>query len=203
MGLSVEQASAYAAQTMFGTVNALQKKYKPTTFGSGATYEKTTYVPKPTYDIKNMSEEEHAQLIDKIKREQEAAERNFLDIVQKTLNGQINAISMSSEEMWHTLASGDFEVDEKTQKQAQQDISEDGYYGVKQVSQRLFDFAMILANNDEEKLRKMQLAMQEGFDKARQTWGRELPKISQKTIEVTNKLFEDYYETLRIENKEE
>ena len=38
---------------------------------------------------------------------------------------------------WHTLASGSFTVDDATRAQAKKDISEDGYWGVKQTSQRL------------------------------------------------------------------
>lgn len=38
------------------------------------------------------------------------------------------------------LASGNFTVDAATKAQAQADIAEDGYWGVSQTSQRLFDF---------------------------------------------------------------
>lgn len=46
---------------------------------------------------------------------------------------------------------GDFTVDAATKAQAQKDISEDGYYGVKQTSERLFDFASALAGDDVER----------------------------------------------------
>ncbi len=39
----------------------------------------------------------------------------------------------------------------------------------------------------------MQDAMMKGFDQATEAWGRELPEISQQTIDAANKLFEDYY----------
>lgn len=39
---------------------------------------------------------------------------------------------------------GDFTVDAATKAQAQKDISEDGYYGVKQTSERLFDLQVPL-----------------------------------------------------------
>ena len=78
-------------------------------------------------------------------------------------------------------------------EKAKEDISEDGYWGVKQTSQRLFDFASALAGDDVEMMKKMQDAMMKGFDQATQTWGRDLPEISQQTIDAANKLFEDYY----------
>ena len=53
--------------------------------------------------------------------------------------------------MWSFLADGNFTVDEETQKQAQADIAEDGYWGVEQTSDRILDFAKALSGNDPEK----------------------------------------------------
>ena len=95
--------------------------------------------------------------------------------------------------LWKFLASGDFEVDAATKAKAKEDISEDGYWGVKQTSQRLFDFASALAGDDEEKMKEMQKAIEKGFKEATSAWGKDLPEISNQTLEATNKLFEDYY----------
>ena len=65
----------------------------------------------------------------------------------------------NSDDIWKFLAKGDFTVDAATKAQAQKDISEDGYYGVKQTSERLFDFASALAGDDVEKMKKMQTAI--------------------------------------------
>ena len=108
------------------------------------------------------------------------------------MNKQAGAFGKANS-IWEFLASGEFEVDPATKAQAQEDISEDGYWGVKQTSQRLFDFASALAGDDVEKMKKMQDAMMKGFDQATEAWGRELPEISQRTIDAANKLFEDYY----------
>ena len=51
-------------------------------------------------------------------------------------------------------------------------ISEDGYYGIKQTSERLFDFASALAGDDVEKMEKMQTAMQKGISTATGAWQR-------------------------------
>ena len=77
--------------------------------------------------------------------------------------------------------------------QAREDISEDGYWGVKQTSQRLFDFAAALAGDDVDKMKEMQAAMEKGFQKATKAWGKELPGICRDTIDAANKLFEEYY----------
>ena len=50
--------------------------------------------------------------------------------------------------------------------------SEDGYWGVKQTSQRLFDFASALAGDDVDKMKEMQAAMEKGYKMATKAWGR-------------------------------
>ena len=85
------------------------------------------------------------------------------------------------------------ETDAATKAQAQKDISEDGYWGVKQTSQRLFDFACALAGDDVDKMKEMQAAVEKGFKQATGAWGRELPSICKDTFDATNKLFDDYY----------
>jgi hypothetical protein len=103
------------------------------------------------------------------------------------------ANSGSSDDIWQFLASGNYTVDEAAKAQAQQDISEDGYWGVTQTAQRLFDFASALAGDDEDQMKKMQEAMQKGYAQATKSWGQDLPDISSKTLEAANQLFEDYY----------
>ena len=77
--------------------------------------------------------------------------------------------------------------------QAKEDVSEDGYWGVKQTSQRLFDFASALAGDDVEKMKEMQAAMEKGFKQATKAWGEDLPGICNDTLSAANKLFDDYY----------
>ena len=167
----------------------------------GATYEKSENFKKATYSINKMSAEDRANLVSQLKENQEKQQAGFLDMVQKTIGGQIGVISMSSEDMWKKLASGDFTVDAATKAKAQEDISEDGYWGVKKTSQRLFDFASALAGDDPEKMKKMQDAMQKGFDQATKTWGKDLPEISGNTLDAANKLFDEYYKSKGIDTQ--
>jgi hypothetical protein len=99
--------------------------------------------------------------------------------------------------MWSFLASGDFTVDAATKAQAQKDIADDGYWGVSQTSQRIFDFAMALTGGDETQMEKMRTAFEKGFKQATSAWGKELPDISQKTYDATEKLFDDYAASLK------
>ena len=84
--------------------------------------------------------------------------------------------------------------DAQTKAEAQQAISEDGYWGVKQTSQRIFDFAYALAGDDTEKMKEMQAAVEKGFEQATKSWGRSLPSIAQETHSAIGDLFDSYYE---------
>jgi hypothetical protein len=144
--------------------------------------------------IYKKSKEDRAAIVQQLKAAEEQQRNNLISIVQKTLQGQAGAYGTAKgDDFWRQLAGGKFTVDAATTAQEQKDISEDGYYGVKQTSQRLFDFASALAGDDVDKMKEMQKAMEKGFKQATKTWGRELPSICKETMNAANKLFEDYY----------
>ena len=162
------------------------------------TYERsadTSNAKKATYTINQKSEADRAAIVEKMKADQQHNLDNMQNLVKKMFEGQGKSYSLAAEDdsLWKFLASGDFEVDAATKAKAQEDISEDGYWGVKQTSQRLFDFASALAGDDEEKMKEMQKAIEKGFKEATSAWGRDLPEISTQTLDATNKLFEDYF----------
>lgn len=160
----------------------------------GAVYEKGSDSSKGLYSINKMSQSDRTTLVNQLKSDMEQRKSQLMSLVQKTLSGQVGAYGKATgNDLWKTLASGNFTVDAATKKQAQEDISEDGYWGVKKTSQRLFDFASALAGDDVNKMKEMQAAMEKGFKQATKAWGRELPSISKDTLSAANKLFEDYY----------
>lgn len=156
-----------------------------------AVYEKSADTKKATYSVAKMSEKDRAALVSQLKSEQADRQQQLVSIVNDMMLKQAGA----QDSVWKFLASGKFEVDAATKAQAKQDISEDGYYGVKQTSERLFDFAMALAGDDVDKMKEMQAAVEKGFKLATKAWGRDLPEISHQTLDATNKLFEEYYAT--------
>lgn len=158
---------------------------------SGVVYEKSQSTAKATYSVAKMSESDRTELVNKLKGEQATRQQQLVDIVKNMMGQQAGAYK----NVWQFLASGEYEVDVATKAQAQKDISEDGYYGVKQTSERLFDFAMALAGDDPEKMKEMQAAVEKGFKLATKDWGKELPGICKDTLDATNKLFEDYFST--------
>ncbi|MCR4655924.1 MAG: hypothetical protein K5770_06830 [Lachnospiraceae bacterium] len=147
------------------------------------------------YSVNKMSESDRAAFVNKLKQEQASQMESFNKMVMDTVLGQSKSatIAAGSDEMWKFLASGEYTVDAATKARAEEDISEDGYWGVKQTSQRLFDFASALAGDDEETMKKMQEAVKQGFKDAGAVWGKDLPDITNNTLDATNKLFDDYY----------
>ena len=117
---------------------------------SGVVYDKSDSSKdnkKATYSINKMSAEDRAALVQQMKADTQSRQQQLISIVQKMMTGQAATASVAngtnSDDIWKFLAKGDFTVDAATKAQAQKDISEDGYYGIKQTSERLFDFASI------------------------------------------------------------
>ena len=163
-----------------------------------AVYEKNTQEgAKTPYSINKMSKEDRAALVKQLKADQENRQNSLTNLVSQMLGKQAGmyGIANGDDSIWKIFANGNFTVDAATKVQAQEDISEDGYWGVKQTSQRLFDFASALAGDDEDKMRQMQSAMEKGFKQAASAWGKDLPDISSKTLEAANKLFDEYYKS--------
>ena len=124
---------------------------------TGVIYEKgTSEEKKGTYSINKMSQSERDALVKQLKADAEQRQSQLMSMVEKTLHGQVGTFGVASgNDVWKTLASGNFKVDAATKAQAQRDIGEDGYWGVKQTSQRLFDFASALAGDDVNQMKKM------------------------------------------------
>lgn len=138
------------------------------------------------------AKQKNEAIISRLKADAEARTQQLQQLVQQMISKQGNAYGQAND-MWKFLASGNFTVDAQTKAQAQADIAEDGYWGVKQTSERIFDFAKALSGGDMDKMKEMQAAFEKGFKQATKTWGKELPQISQDTRSAVNKLFEDFF----------
>ncbi len=145
-------------------------------------------------DITKMSKSDRAALVQSLKDDLNNQMSRFTNMMTQMFQKQgITASKAQGDDFWKMMASGNYTVDEKTKAEAQEAISEDGFWGVKQTSQRIFDFAQALAGDDVETMKKMQAAVEKGFEQAGAAWGGELPSISGETHEAVNKLFDDYY----------
>lgn len=143
------------------------------------------------YDKRKLSEDDRKQIREQLNAELEKNQQRLLDLVRQTMSKQTTLFGKATDDdVWKFLAKGNFTVDEKTKKEAQEAISEDGYWGVKQTSDRIVEFATALAGNDEKALEKMRDGFIKGYKKAEKTWGGKLPEISQKTYDAVMEKFD-------------
>lgn len=169
---------------------------------TAAVYDKSdSTAKKATYSVNKMSAQDREALVKQLKADQASRQQSLVSLVHNMMGGQAKTSAIANGDkdgIWKFLASGDYTVDAATKKQAQEDISEDGYWGVKQTSQRLFDFASALAGDDVDKMKEMQAAVEKGYKLATKAWGKELPQISKDTFDATNKLFDEYYKSKEV-----
>ena len=188
-------SSQYTKVDISGRDELKQGNNNKTPNDSGAIYDRSgEKIDNSSYSVNKMSASDRAAVAEQLRDAAEQRQKQLVDIVRKTISGQVGAYGKANDNsIWRTLASGNFTVDAATKAQAQKDIGDDGYWGVKQTSQRLFDFASALAGDDVENMKKMHAAMEKGFKQATGAWGRSLPSICSQTMDAANKLFEDYY----------
>ena len=152
---------------------------------------KVTAKSADPYATAKMSESDRSAIVKQLQAEQDKQKESMMSMVRDMLGQQANAANGGS--IWKFLASGNFTVDAQTKADAQAAISEDGFYGVKKTSERLFEFAQALAGDDVDKMKEMQKAVEKGYKMATGEWGRELPEICKNTLDAVNQKFEDYY----------
>ena len=156
-----------------------------------AVYEKSSEDNSLTTD--NYKKSDRTALIQQLKADQEKMINNLLDIVMKTINGQGSTFAIASQDdMWKFLAEGKFTADEETVAKAKEDISENGYWGVNQTSDRIVDFAIALSGGDSSKADDLLAAFKKGYEQATGTWGKELPEISKKTYDAVEDKFNQW-----------
>ena len=177
--------SNYETQAKATTEKAAETKTESKT-DSGVVYEPSkTETAASTQKIYKPD----TALINKLKADAEARTAQLRSLVEKIMLGQGNAIG-TADDMWSFLRTGNFTVDAATKAQAEADIAEDGYWGVNQTSDRIVDFAKALTGGDPDKIEEMREAFKKGFKQAEETWGGELPEISQKTYDAVLEKFD-------------
>ena len=157
---------------------------------AAAVYEPSLEIPTATYKA-------NTELINKLKSDAEARTAQLQSIVNQLISKQAGAYS-DAFDMWNFLREGNYEVDAETKAQAQADIADDGYWGVEQTSDRIIDFATALTGGDPDKIEEMREAFKKGYEQAEETWGGELPEISQKTYDAVMAKFDALLEEAGI-----
>ena len=199
-GIAGVGANAYETLTTTQTEN---KPVEETTKDNTSEKGENGVVYEPSKDSVNVPIKKYVQnteLVNKMKADAEEHSKQLRNIVEKMMTKQSQTSGIANGDMWKFLASGKFEVDEATKLQAQQDISEDGYWGVEQTSDRIIDFANALTGGDPSKIEDMREAFKKGYKQAEKTWGGELPEISKKTYDAVMAGFDKMAEDAAAQN---
>lgn len=156
---------------------------------TAAVYEKNS----DKTSTESVKKKDHSAIVAQLKADQEARQKQLLDIVQKTISQQGQTFGLASgDDMWKFLAKGNFTVSADVKSQAMADIADDGYWGVEQTSDRILDFAKALAADDPDQADKLFDAFKKGFSQATKSWGQKLPDISQRTYDAVEKKFNEW-----------
>ena len=194
--MNVQSIYGVTNSTAVTNVNAAEKKEETTVntavenktgFDETAVIYEKSAAPDASITNKNNTIDRDA-IIAQMKADTEARMNQMQSYVQQMMNQQGIAIG-TADDIWSFLASGDFTVTEAAKAKAEEAISEDGYWGVEQTSQRIVDFAKALAGDDVSKADELLEAFKKGFQEATETWGKELPDISQQTYKAVEEKF--------------
>lgn len=189
----------FADEKMQGVAGSVKMAHKVDEENAkGAVYEPGKgEEKKATYSINKKSAADRAAIVEQMKKDLANRKNQLSDLVSQMLSKQAGTSKLADLFTPDKLRN----VSAEDIAKAKDDISEDGYWGVKQTSQRLFDFASALAGDDVEKMKEMQAAMEKGFKQATKAWGQELPGICKDTLNAANKLFDDYYASKNVDVK--
>lgn len=135
-------------------------------------------------------------LVEALKADADAKAKQFNDLVMNMISGQNKAFAKLGD-LFEAIKNGEIQVDPEVVEQAKADVAEDGYWGVKQTSERLISFAQALAGNDPDKADEMIAAVKKGFDQATESWGSKLPDICQETVDKTVEALEKWRDELK------
>lgn len=88
-------------------------------------------------------------------------------------------------------------ITELSVDEANELLSEDGFFGIEQTSDRVANFVFSFAGDDIELLEKGRAGVVQGFEEALKMFGGELPEISYKTQERTLSLIDEKINSLK------
>ena len=91
-------------------------------------------------------------------------------------------------------------ISELSQDEAKELVSDEGYFGVTQTSDRVANFVFSFAGDNLEILEKGREGIVKGFEEAKELFGGELPEISYKTQERTLALIDEKINSLKENN---
>ncbi|MBR3683294.1 MAG: hypothetical protein IKL78_00290 [Lachnospiraceae bacterium] len=188
--MSVNGITGIATKDVYSSYNKTSKQTQEVAKDGNQSQANAGVVYESTVTKEAVTKKDNSAIVKQMQQELEMRTQQLQNIVTEMLTKQAGA-SKQFNDIWSLLASGDFTVDQATADKAKEEISEDGYWGVNQTSDRIIDFAVALCNGDETKLGEMKAAFEKGFGKAEEIWGGELPEISYKTYDSVMSKFDE------------
>lgn len=174
-----------AAPQAVGTQSASEPAIKTTEAREGEILvqpkDQDTYTPSAKKEEDAGIYSMDVDTVNKMKTELENHKLRFFETVKKILGNQIQY----GQGAWKNISPED-------QAAAQEAISEDGYWGVKQTSERIVAFAKALVGGDPSRVEEMRAAFVKGYEAAEKAWGGALPDISKQTYDAAMKLFDEW-----------
>ncbi len=194
MSVSAISATNQTYETSAAVSTAPKTTEKENTAAAGNTASKDVVYEKSNSTKKDSANQIYNRdsIVSKLKADQKSRADSMRSLVDKLLNKQKNKYDIANSSLSSIFRNAAANADPETIKQAQEDISEDGYWGVNKTSDRLVSMAIALSGGDTSKADEMMNAIQKGFDKATAAWGEKLPDISQRTLEATKQKMEDW-----------
>lgn len=185
---SVYQAQETQTQTKESEVSSVKKEEEAV----AVSYEKSTGQASTDSAKQIYKKPDYNNIVKQLQEDSENRRMQLINLVAQSLGQQADTASIAKmfdreAEPGKGLKSifEQMQVDEETAAQAQEDISEDGYWGVEKTSDRLVDMAIALSGNDTSKADLLMDAIKKGYEEAGAAWGDELPEISKQTLDAT------------------
>ena len=128
------------------------------------------------------------------------SETNYVaEAVRKLVQSYLGIKDAAGQGFWVMRAKGHFKLSESERAQAQELISEDGFFGVKQTTDRIVGFAKALVgeNASEGQIKNMRDAVQKGFDEVARLFGGfdNLPDVTKQTYHAIMRTFDEWLGT--------
>lgn len=192
---------AYAKKnTEKKTTDSNSKKAEST---EAAVYESSSKTgqneEKKIYSNKN----DRSAIVNQLKADAQQRADQLQSLVSKMLSKQGITIT-SLEDAVLAIKNGNVNVDADTIAQAKKDTAEDGYWGVKQTSERIVSFAKALAGDDPDMADKMITAFQKGYGDAAKVLGGSdsMPDLCKQTYDETMRQLNEWKDGLISDSAE-
>ncbi len=148
-----------------------------------------TDIYKTYQEQKIKKQEEIKSNFTELKAQMQKSATNFstlsVDVQAKISNSTDNQIDLNQKDFQNFLKDIGYNgknIADLSQSEAKKLVADDGFFGVTKTAQRIADFVINGAGDNESMLRAGRSGIMQGFKEAEKIWGSKLPDISQQTI---------------------